>query len=193
MKVKVALYARCSTDDKGQDTENQLVQLREFCQRSSWTIVHEYVDNQSGRTAKRGRFQAMFAAARKREFDLLLFWSLDRLSREGALETLQHLQALTEAGVGWKSYTEQYLDSTGVFRDAVISILATVARQETIRQSERVRAGMDRAKRAGRSLGRPALVVDRSRIVAARKAGESLSAIAEKFGISKTSASRLCE
>jgi DNA invertase Pin-like site-specific DNA recombinase len=83
-------------------------------------------------------------AASMRQFDLVLFWSLDRLSREGVLETL------SSYGVGWKSFTEQYLDSCGVFRDAVLSILATIAKQERIRLSERTMAGLEKARREGR-------------------------------------------
>jgi len=71
------------------------------------------------------QFKAMFAATSRREFDCVLFWSLDRFSREGVLETLQCLQRLTSYGVAFKSFTEEYLDGTGMFRDAVISILAT--------------------------------------------------------------------
>ena len=72
---------------------------------------------------------SMFEAASRREFDVLLFWSLDRLSREGTVETLNHLQRLTSYGVHWRSFTEQYLDSTGIFREAVIGILAVVAKR----------------------------------------------------------------
>src|SRR5437879_12175936 len=126
--MKIALYARVSTKDKGQDTENQLVQLREFVTKQGWQITREYVDRETGATSDREQFQAMFTDASRRKFDLLLFWSLDRLSREGALETLQHLNRLTGYGVQWRSLTEQYLDSTGMFRDAVISILAVVAK-----------------------------------------------------------------
>jgi DNA invertase Pin-like site-specific DNA recombinase len=57
--------------------------------------------------------------------------------------------------VAWRSYTEQYLDSTGMFKDAVISIMATIAKQENLRRSERVRAGLTRARRQGVRLGRP--------------------------------------
>ena len=71
----------------------------------------------------------------------MLFWSLDRFSREGALPTLQQLNLLESYGVGYKSYTGQYLDSTGIFKEAVISILAIVAKQERVRLSERTRAG----------------------------------------------------
>jgi DNA invertase Pin-like site-specific DNA recombinase len=62
----------------------------------------------------------MFQDASQRRFDVLLFWTLDRLSRDGVLETLQHLQRLTSYGIAWRSFTEQYLDSTGIFREAVI-------------------------------------------------------------------------
>jgi DNA invertase Pin-like site-specific DNA recombinase len=102
--------------------------------------VREYIDHASGKNAERAQFKAMMAAASMREFDLVLFWSLDRFSREGVLQTLLHLQTLTSYGVGWKSFTEQYLDSCGVFRDAVLSILATIAKQERIRLSERTLA-----------------------------------------------------
>jgi DNA invertase Pin-like site-specific DNA recombinase len=88
----------------------------------------------------------MFDVAYRREFDVVLFWSLDRFSREGVLETLQHLQKLTSFGVAFKSFTEQYLDGTGMFRDAIIGILAALARQERVRLSERVLAGLERAK-----------------------------------------------
>src|SRR5215471_2030174 len=91
MKPKrIVLYARVSTKDKGQDTRNQLAQLRNFCAKQDWTITAEYVDQASGKTGERPQFKAMMAAAVMREFDLVLFWSLDRFSREGVLETLQY-------------------------------------------------------------------------------------------------------
>ncbi len=194
--MRVALYGRVSTRDK-QDVENQLVQLREFCQRSGWQVVQEFFDKESGKTANRPRFTAMFDAARRHDFDLVLFWSLDRLSREGVLQTLQHLQALDAAGVGWKSYSEQYLDSTGVFKDAVISILATVAKQERIRLVERIQAGLRQA-RARRKVdktlppfGRPRLVVDRARVQEMQDRGLSVRVIAERLKVSKSTIGRL--
>jgi DNA invertase Pin-like site-specific DNA recombinase len=107
----------------------------------------------------------MFADARARKFDLVLFWSLDRLSREGVSATLGYLARLTDAGVDWRSYTEEYLDSTGVFRDAVIAILAVIAKQERIRRSERAAAAIARLRGQGRTdhLGRPRKFVDRAK------------------------------
>jgi DNA invertase Pin-like site-specific DNA recombinase len=82
----------------------------------------------------------------------VLFWGLDRFSREGALPTLQHLNLLESYGVGYKSYTEQYLDSTGIFKKAVVSI---VAKQKRVRLSERTKAGLARARTKGTKPGKP--------------------------------------
>src|SRR5437879_8145040 len=153
--MKTAIYARVSTKDKGQDTENQLVQLREFAAKQGWQVTREYVDRETGSKSDREEFQAMFADASKRKFDLVLFWALDRLSREGVLQTLQHLNRLENYGVGFRSFTEQYFDSCGIFKEAVISIMATLAKQERVRRSERTRAGLARVRAAGTALGRP--------------------------------------
>jgi DNA invertase Pin-like site-specific DNA recombinase len=161
--MRVAVYARISTRDKGQDYQNQLRDLKAYVsarRKDGWKLVHSYVDQASGKNGERPEFQKLFEDAGRRKFDLLLFWSLDRFSREGVLETLQHLQRLTAAGVDYKSYTEQYLDSLGVFRDAVLSILATIAKQERVRIRERTIAGQERARAQGTRLGRPRLVVD---------------------------------
>ncbi|MFY9559592.1 MAG: recombinase family protein [Terriglobales bacterium] len=153
--MRVAIYARVSTGK--QDTENQAAQLREFAGRQGWTITQEFTDVVSGMKDERQRpqFKRMFESAARREFDLVLFWALDRFSREGVLPTLHHLQRLDGYGVAWRSFTEQYLDSTGIFKDAVISIMATIARQENVRRSERIRAGLARTVARGTRLGRP--------------------------------------
>ena len=188
--MKVVLYARVSTKDKGQDTENQLAQLREFCSRQEWKIIAEYVDRKTGSTSDREEFGKMFEDAGRRKFDLVLFWALDRFSREGALATLKHLERLTSAGVGWKSYTEQYLDSAGMFKDAIISIMATLAKQERVRIQERTMAGLDRARREGKTLGPPRKIFDREKVRSLRREGLSLREIGEELGIGKDLAAK---
>jgi DNA invertase Pin-like site-specific DNA recombinase len=193
--MRVAIYARVSTKDKGQEVENQLRQLREFAALQGWTLYREFIDQETGSTDDRGEFQAMFKDASQRKFDVLLFWALDRLSREGVLETLQHLNRLTLYGVGYRSFAEQYFDSCGIFKDAVIAIIATVAKQERVRISQRVRAGLETARAKGKRLGRPRTVVDAARIASLRAQGCSLREVAAKVGCSpslvhKTIASR---
>jgi DNA invertase Pin-like site-specific DNA recombinase len=101
----------------------------------------------------------MFEAASRREFNAVLFWSLDRFTREGTLPTLQYLQRLDSYGVAYRSFTESWLDSLGPFKDVVLALLATLAKQERVGLSERVTAGLARARKKGRIGGRPKLVV----------------------------------
>jgi DNA invertase Pin-like site-specific DNA recombinase len=191
--MRVALYGRVSKDDGKQDTENQLHELREFCQRSKWTVSHEYVDKASGKTSERPQFKAMFDDAAKRKFDLILFWALDRFSREGVFETLNHLQRLSAWGVDWRSYQETYLDSCGPFKDVVISLMATLAKQERLRISERTKAGLQRARRAGKVLGRPRVEVDLEKLQRLQGQGLSLRKIAAKTGYSLSTVVRSLE
>jgi|SRR5579862_764180 len=187
----VALYVRVSTKDKGQDYLNQLRQLREFCSKMGWNIAGEYCDRKSAKNSDRTEFQRLFADASRRKFDLVLFWSLDRFSREGVLGTLQMLQTLTSYGVGYRSFTEQYLDSCGLFKDAVLAILATIARQERVRLSERVLAGMARARAKGSAIGRPRVNASIEKAQQLQRDGASLATIAAQLNVSKSSAARL--
>lgn len=187
---RIAIYGRVSTDDGRQDATNQLIELREFAERSGWEIVHEYVDRASGKTADRPQFRRMFDDAAKRRFDLVLFWALDRLSREGVSETLNHLNKLTAYGVDWRSYQESYLDSCGPFKDVVISLMATLAKQERLRISDRTKAGLNRARRQGKVLGRPRVAVDLQQVRELQAAGVGLRGIAQQTGWSLSSIMR---
>lgn len=192
--MRTAIYARVSTRDGRQDAENQLRQLRAFATTQGWTVVHEFVDRASGRRGDREQFQKMLAAASRREFDVLLFWSLDRLSREGTVETLNHLQRLTGYGVNYRSFTEQYLDSTGMFKEAVIGILAAVAKQERVRLSERTIAGLERARAQGRVGGRPRTADNPSivrKLTRLRQQGKSIRTIASELGLSTGTVQKL--
>ena len=192
--MRIALYARVSTKDKGQDYENQLRELRAFVERKAsdaWTLAGEYVDRVSGKTPDRPAFKRMFEGASQKQFDLVLFWSLDRFSREGVYETIQHLRTLTTHGVEWFSFKEEYLRTVGPWRDAVLAILACIAEQERVRLSERVRAGLTRAKAQGKVLGRPHAAVRSERVLALRDRGLSLREIAEQTGVSAMTVQRI--
>ena len=185
-----AIYARVSTNK--QDNGNQLIQLREFAAKQGWTIVAEYVDTVSGSGKKdRTQFDAMMLAASQKKFDVLLFWKLDRLSREGVRKTLRYLEQLDSYGVAWRSFTEPFFDSCGIMRDVVISIMATLAKQERVRLSERTKAGLAIARSKGRRIGRPRLKVHSSEIARLKAQGLSLRAIGRELGVSEGSVRRL--
>ncbi|MEM2174592.1 MAG: recombinase family protein, partial [Candidatus Micrarchaeia archaeon] len=102
--MKVAIYARVSTEDKGQDVENQLIQLRDFCKARNYEIYKEYTEQITG-TGKKKRqvFEEMMEDARKGKFDVLLVWSYDRFRRAG-LKDIKYLLQLKEWGVKFISY-----------------------------------------------------------------------------------------
>jgi len=132
--------------------------------------------------AERPQLQKALEAGRKRQYYVLLFWSLDRLSRQGVLPTLLLLNQLSQYGVKYRSLQEQWIDSLGALSDAIIGILATVAKFEAERLSNRVRSGLERARSQGKALGRPRVIVDRSKIAKLRDQGLSLREIAAKKG-----------
>ena len=140
--MRVAIYARVSTDK--QEADNQRMQLQQLCGAQGWQIEREYQDNDSGSRADRIEFRQMLNDASRRKWDLLVFWALDRFTREGIRATMKYLEHLENYGIRWRSFTERWIDSAGPFRDVVISLLASLAKQERIRLKERVKAGLDR-------------------------------------------------
>src|ERR1700740_2201235 len=163
--LRAAYYLRVSTGN--QDLENQRAEIEPFIRRRGWILEYRFEEVVSGGKAERNRleFKAMMKAAHQRKFDILVFWALDRLTREGTRATLNYLQRLESKGVDYVSYQEQWLDSTGPFKDVMISMFATLARQERARISERTIAGLKVARVKGKRLGRPPLPEETVRTV----------------------------
>ena len=159
--MRAALYLRVSTRDKGQDTDNQRRQLEAFCERKGYEIAEVYEDQESGRLGRGERrgFDQLFRDARLGKFDLVVFWSLDRFSREGLRHVLSYLQQLDAAGVGFHSLTEEFLSTENeLVRDVLLTILAHLAKLESERISQRTKAGLERARAKGKRLGRPSKI-----------------------------------
>lgn len=190
--MRCVIYSRVSTEE--QSTDNQLRQLREYADRQGWNVVEEIQDIASGGKSAEERqgLKKVFIMARQRKFDILLFWSLDRFSREGSRKTLEYLTRLDSYQMKWHSYTEEYISSLGIFSDAIISLMACLAKQERIRISERTKAGLARVKAKGKVLGRPTdVIADTEQIRELRQSGYSLSEISQITGVSKTRVHRL--
>ncbi len=175
--MRVAIYARVSTKAKGQDTENQLHQLRAFAKQRG-SLYKVFTDEESGGKADRTEFKVLLLEAYQQKFDLVVFWRLDRFSREGALQTLKYLKELKDHGVDYKSFTEPYLNSLGPFGDVIVSMLAAIAAQDLIKIRENTKAALDQKKAAGIKLGAPTKsrdLIDRVRRL--RASGASNQAI----------------
>ncbi len=190
--MKVALYSRVSTKD--QDNTNQLKDLFRYCKAQDYKDIYVYLDKVSGTKSDRENFIKLFQDASKRKFDLLIVWSLDRFSREGAGATIKYLNELESYGIKFKSYSEQYIDTSGVFKEAIISILATLAKQEQIRLSERVKAGLNRVKASGKKLGRPKISNDvKQDIINFKKFGYSNREIGRLTNVDSKTVSKYLE
>jgi DNA invertase Pin-like site-specific DNA recombinase len=157
--------------------------------------VQVYQEEISGRKSEREReaFRTMFADAAKRQWDCLLFWSLDRLTREGTFQTLKYLNRLSDLGITYCSLTEPYINSVGVFGDVVVSLLSALALQETQRLGARTRAGLEKARLEGRIGGRPRVPAKQEEILRLHGDGKSLTVIAGELGIGKSTAHRLLQ
>ena len=184
MGKKVAVYARVSTDH--QTVENQLQVLREVAEKNDYEIVCEYID--SGISGAKGRdkrpqFDALIKDAVRRKFDLIMCWDISRLGR-----SLQHL-------VGFLSEIQsknvdlyihqQGLDTSTPTGKMMFQMVGCFAEYERNIISERVRAGLDRAKREGKKLGRPTNVNDgtSAAIRLLREQGLPIRKIARELGI----------
>jgi len=150
--MKTAIYVRVSTDK--QETDNQELQLLEYVKNNKWTTFKIYKDVISGKETKRKAFDELFLDSHKKLFDVVLFWDLSRFSRAGTYHTLMKLKELDNLGIKWVSYNEHYINSLGDFKDVIISIMATLAKIEREKISERTKAGLERAKKQGKKLGK---------------------------------------
>ncbi|HEX6803361.1 MAG TPA: recombinase family protein [Terriglobales bacterium] len=183
---RAALYARVSTADKGQDSDLQLHELREYAANRKWEVVGEYVDKgYSGAKESRPALNRLMADARRRKFDVIAVWKLDRFGR-----SLKHLVTsladLESLGIAFVSLRDGF-DLTTPSGRAMFGMCAVMAEFERALIRERVKAGMANAKRKGVRIGRPsgpAFDVDLKAIRARRTSGESLRAIARSLGCS---------
>lgn len=193
--MRYALYARVSTrKEKGkQDPEVQLRILREFAASQGWVLADEceFIDRESGTKSDRPEFAHMMEAASKHRFDILLFWSLDRFSREGILPTLKTLKRLTDYRVRYRSFEEAYIDTTNEWGDMIAAFAAKLAQLEHKRIKARIAAGLAKARADGKTLGRPRVAVDRPKVWALHDEGKSIREIAAKTKLSHGTVQRI--
>lgn len=155
MNSKVGLYARISTSDKEQNPETQLQPLREFAKAQGWSVFGEYIDQVPATdVAHRTAWRELLNHASRRHFDLLLVWRMDRAFRS-VLDAATTLERLRTWGIGLRSYSEPWLDTTSPFGEALYYITVAYAQLERGILRERVKAGMLRARKEGIRIGRP--------------------------------------
>jgi len=182
--MQVAVYARVSTADKGQDPETQLGELREYCKRRGWEIANVYVDiGVSGMKDSRPELDRMMADAKRRLIDAVVVYRYDRFSRSmrHLVNSLAEFQAL---GVEFVSVHEG-VDTSTPHGKLVFGIFASMAEFERNLIRERVLSGIARARRQGKHMGRPSAAVDAGLVLRLHENGQTLRQIAKTVGVSR--------
>jgi DNA invertase Pin-like site-specific DNA recombinase len=147
--MRAAISARVSTADKDQNPETQLLPLREFAAAQGWTVGGEFTDRAPATDLRaRTAWRELLDQASRRRVDLVLVWRIDRAFRS-VLDAATTLERLRTWGVGLRSYTEPWLDTTSPFGEALYYITAAYAQLERGILAERVRAGMERSTTSG--------------------------------------------
>lgn len=182
MTTRVAIYARVSTINHGQDVGLQTRELRQFAEARAWTVAGEYIDaGVSGAKDSRPALNRLMADAHKRRFDVVCVWRFDRFARSVS-HLLRALETFKALGIDFVSYSEQ-MDTSTPAGKMVFTVLGAVAELERSLTVERVRAGLRNARAKGKTLGRPRVAVDVIRITALRSQGLSWAKIGEALGL----------
>jgi len=180
--MKVALYARVSTTNHGQDPELQLRDFRDYCKARKWTVHDKYVDTASGVKESRPELDRLMKDARRRKFDVVLVWKFDRFARSVG-HLIRALEEFKSLGIEFVSLTEG-IDTSTPMGKMVFTVLGAVAELERSLIVERINAGLRNAKAKGVTLGRPRSTVETAVILARMEAGESQRDIAKSLGVS---------
>jgi DNA invertase Pin-like site-specific DNA recombinase len=179
--IRVALYARVSTSNHGQDVTVQTRELKEFVEHRGWQFAGEYVDlGISGSKVRRPELDRLMADAHRHQFDAVIVWKFDRFARSVShlLRALEIFQALD---IDFISLSES-LDTSTPTGKMVFTVLGAVAELERSLIVERVKAGLRNARTKGKRLGRPRVILDVHRIAELRNAGLSWPQIANQLG-----------
>ena len=186
--MKVALYARISTTNHGQDVNLQLRELREYCQRRNLEITREYADSASGAKDSRPELNRLMDDAKHRRFDAVCVWKLDRFGRSvrHLVNALADLESLRVSFISLKDN----LDLSTPSGRLMFQIIGAMAEFERALTQERVRAGLRNARAKGKRLRRPLVALDAHRIAALRNSGASWATICHETGLSKRTAQR---
>src|SRR5262249_10470305 len=182
---RAAIYARVSTKNNGQNTEMQLVALRESVQSRGWEVIGEYVDQGvSGSKDSRPQLDRLMKDARARKIDAVIVARFDRFARS-TRHLILALEEFQSLGVHFISLNES-IDTSTAMGKMVFTVLGAVAELERNIIRERVTMGLNRARKQGKTLGRPKTIVDREKVRLLHGQGNSVRIIAAQLGLTKS-------
>jgi len=182
---RAAIYARVSIRNNSQNPETQLSALREYVGNRGWALAAEYVDHGvSGSKDSRPQLDRLMKDARARKLDVVIVARFDRFARS-TRHLILALEEFQSLGVDFISLNES-IDTSTAMGKMVFTVLGAVAELERNIIRERVNAGLRRARKEGKTLGRPRVILDRDKVRQLHKQGNSVRTIATELGLSKS-------
>lgn len=186
---KVAVYARVSTSNKGQDLNTQLLPLQRYCKERNREIVETYTDVMSGTKESRPSLNQLLEDAESHKFDTVIVFRFDRISRS-TKQLIELLERFRKLNISFISINEN-IDTTTPAGSMMFTIIAAFAKFERDIISERVKFGIERARAHGKQIGRKKIDINTEKIYLYHKQGHSIRKIASKFGVSKSKIHRI--
>jgi DNA invertase Pin-like site-specific DNA recombinase len=160
--MRAAIYARVSTGN--QDEGNQLPEIKALIKRRGFELIRTYQEQASAwKAGRQKQLSKLIQDAQGGDFDCLVVWSLDRLTREGAHKILMLYKKLEDLGISVISVKEDWTEAPSTTKPLLLAIMGWIAEQEARRHSERIKAGIAKKKAAGGKVGRPAGAVDKKK------------------------------
>jgi len=185
--IRVAIYARASKGGSEQDQGNELSELRRWCAYERHVITGIYLDHEGGANGpdRRPELTRLLADASRRQFDMVLVWSVDCFSRKRLGATVVDIQRLLQHGVDFHSFTEEHFCTDNERACGVLlPVIHSLARAERQWLSERIKAGLERARAKGKRLGRkPFSRAQRKELRGALDAGANWHRVSRSTGI----------
>ncbi len=184
---RAALYLRTSTDR--QHTDAQRPALERLAEARGYAVVEVFEEQVSAMAKCRPQWEALKASAHRGDFQVVVVVAIDRIGRSMA-GNIQEILGLDEMGVEVVSAREPWLSTQGPVRSLLIAIFSWVAEEERRQIAARSRAGVERARRLGKRIGRPPVSVDVAQAVALRDQGMSVRAVAKAMKVSRSTLHR---
>lgn len=193
MSMNVAIYTRVSTSH--QTVENQLIELREVCERNDWTVVEEYSEVISGTKGvdERSELERLLIDGSRRKFDKVVVWSVDRVARS-MKNLIQVLSQLDDLDIDIYSF-QQGIDTSTTMGSSFFHMVGIFSELENNLRSERQKIGIKRALDNGAKFGRKTIIDDSmtSSVVQERQDGLSIRKIADKLGLNRGVVLKICQ
>jgi DNA invertase Pin-like site-specific DNA recombinase len=188
--MKAAIYHHAEKGTSSEETAKQLKELEEFCKTRGFDEIERYDEKTESDGRQRPVFVQLMKDANRRKFDVVVVWSFRNFRKSTGIRDAKHIVALKDLGIGFVSYQEQFFDTLNSGSNTLVQTLRWLAEEDSKVVSDRMKLGIEKAKRQGTSIGRPKVQIDKQKAMEMQSRGMPLREIAQALGVSKETVRR---